>query len=371
MRLNLFMLRVISLFLVGAMLFSCARYSYFELPKKPQPTFEGRTLKLVYPEKPKEIFVFSNLKLNEQEISGTLIKLNTPLDMRNTNIITAYLRPGLVVPDSIITDFHLKLADINKMEVYDLNLGKSIIATTFYVAGLTFVASAFLFVVIMLTKESCPFIFCHNGEEFEFTGEIYSGAIFPNLERDDYLPLTCIQPKDGYYQLRMDNLAEEIQYTNLAELEVVDHPLGSSLYVDRKGNYHTVRQPVAPLMAQSGTNEDVLKLITAKDELKYCGDDFADESKPNDALDLLFAVPHGANNAKLVLKARNSIWLDKTLGQFLDMFGSRYDRWYARQSKPDTSLDPDWALKQGIPLSVYIKKDGAWTLFNDEKVTVP
>ncbi len=371
MRLNLFTLRVISLFLVGTMLFSCARYSYYELPKQPTPTFEGRTLRLYYPEKPNECYMFGNLKLTEQELSGTIYRPNAQPDGRDSNEISAYLRPGLVIPDSMLSDYRLNLSDINRMEVYDLNLGKSIIITTFSAVGIAFVAATILFLVALLTKESCPFIFCHNGEEFEFTGEIYSGAIFPNLERDDYLALTCIQPKDGFYQIRMDNLAEEIQYTNFAELEVVDHPLGSSVFVDRKGKYHTIRQAVAPLKAQSGTNEDVLNMLTARDEHKFCGDDLADKNSPYDALELQFAKPKGANNAKLVLKARNSIWLDKTLGQFLDMFGSSYDKWYARQSKPDKSLDPDWALKQGIPLSVYAKKNGAWQFIDYFPVVGP
>jgi len=35
----------------------------------------------------------------------------------------------------------------------------------------------------------------YNGDAFEFMGEIYGGAIFPTLERDDYMPLPNLKPK--------------------------------------------------------------------------------------------------------------------------------------------------------------------------------
>ena len=371
MRTNGIAARIISLLLAGLILSSCARYSYFDMPKEPAPTFEGRVLLLYYPELPTDCFQFSDLSLSEQQLSGKLERLPSIPKPTKRSVITAYLNSGLTIPDSLQTQFQLPLSDISRMEAYDVDLGKTILATTGLVAGISLVAALILYIVVILTKESCPFIYTFNGEEFEFIGEIYSGAIFPNLERDDYMALPFMKAKDGEYQLKMANQAEEIQYTNLAELSVVDHPLGTSLLADSKGKYHTLRDPQPPLSAVSGTNEDVLDLLKAKDEIKYLGDETDDPTCAKDAVVLQFAVPKAKQQARLVLRARNSIWLDHTMGQFLDMFGSRYDTWYARQSKPDAAMDPNWSLNQGIPLSVYLKRDGEWQLVDYFPVVGP
>lgn len=371
MRITKTFVRLICIFLIGSILNSCAKYAYFEVPKSPPPQFQGRILKLNYPEKPLETFYFSDLSIANEQISGTLIKSEVQVDPRSKYIYNVYLNPGTALPDSLPAQFQLPLAQISRMEVYDLDLGRTILASTLVFAGVSTVLAAIVFLIVLLTKESCPFIYAYNGSEFEFTGEIYSGAIFPNLERDDFLPLPNLQAREGQYQLKMDNLAEEIQYTNLAELQVVDHPKGTELFVDRQGTYFSVQEAVEPLSALSGSGDDALQLVSAKDEFSYKGDDTQDPKQSMDALHLKFDEPKDKANAKLILKARNSIWLDYTLGQFLDLFGKRYDRWYARQAKPDKSLDKDWALKQGIPLSVYVKQAGEWRYLDHFPVVGP
>jgi len=371
MRIAKTFVRLICLFLIGCVLNSCAKYAYFEVPKNPPPDFQGRVLRLNYPEKPFENYYFNDLSFANEQISGTLVRSAVTADPKSRYIYNVFLSPGTVIPDSLPAQYQLPLSQISRMEVYDLDLGRTIIASTLLFAGVGIVLSAILFVIVMLTKESCPFVYAYNGSEFEFTGEIYSGAIFPNLERDDFLPLPNLQAKDGQYQLKMDNLAEEIQYTNLAELQVVDHPKGTDLMVDRQGMFRTVKEPVLPLAALNGSGEDALPLVIVKDELSYKGDDTNDPKQSMDALHLKFAAPKDKSNARLILKARNSIWLDYILGQFLDLFGNRYDRWYARQSKPDKSLDKDWALNQGIPLSVYVKQAGEWKYLDHFPVVGP
>ncbi len=363
--------RLICLVLIGSILNSCAKYAYFNVPKSPVPDFEGRILKLNFPEKPLDAYYFSDLSYANEQISGTLIKSTIAATPRSKYIYNVFLNPGAAIPDSLPAEYQLPLERIGRMEVYDLDLGRTIIASTLLFTGVSVILSAILIVIVMLTKESCPFVYAYNGSEFEFTGEIYSGAIFPNLERDDFMPLPNLQPRERQYQLKMDNLAEEIQFTNLTELQVVDHPKGTRLLVDRQGTFHTITDPVMPLAALAGSGEDALPLVSKQDELSYRGDETQDPKHSMDALHLKFAAPKNKANARLILKARNSIWLDYTLGQFLDMFGNRYDRWYARQSKPDKSLDKDWALQQGIPLSVFVKQDGGWKYLDHFPVVGP
>jgi hypothetical protein len=56
--------------------------------------------------------------------------------------------------------------------------------------------------------------------------KLYGGAIFAPLERDDFMPLPNMVPTEEEYRLRITNELKERQYTNLAELWVVQHPAG-------------------------------------------------------------------------------------------------------------------------------------------------
>lgn len=361
----------ICLLLVACLLSSCVYRGYFETSKDYLPQFQGRTLRLHFPDKAQSGYYLSELSYSENSIKGILDKDVYAPDYNNAQVVNAYLQSGLVLPDHLPAVFELPVNSIDKLEIYDVDLGKTIFTTTLLIAGITTVLSIIILIIIALTKESCPFIYCFNGEDFEFTGEVYSGAIFPKLERDDYLPLPVLQPKDGAYQLKMANQAEEIQYTNLAELKVVDHPAGTELLVDHKGQFYTVRDAQIPTRAVSGMQEDVLPLLASKDNAKYQGDEVADPNCATDKVEMTFKLPDKADQARLVLKARNSIWLDYTLGQFLDLFGSKYDHWYASQNAKGKGLDPNWSLSQGIPLSVYIKEDGNWKYVDSFPVIGP
>ena len=70
---------------------------------------------------------------------------------------------------------------------------------------------------------SCPYIYANTANGFAFAGEIYSGAIYAPLERNDYLTLPQLIAENGNYKLKITNEQQEIQYTNLTELFVVDH----------------------------------------------------------------------------------------------------------------------------------------------------
>ena len=81
------------------------------------------------------------------------------------------------------------------------------------------------FVAIALaTKQSCPFIYSWNGSEYVFDAEPYGGAVTRGLERDDYSELENLRAENGLYRLMVTNEVPETQYTNLMELQVVDHP---------------------------------------------------------------------------------------------------------------------------------------------------
>ena len=362
--------RLVSLLLIACVLHSCIIRSHFVVPKETPPDFQGRYLRLIMDGSTQKDIYMTNLSLVNDHVSGIVKKLETKPNTNESQIITAYLKPQVVVPDSLPAVYALNISDVIKFEVYDVDLGKTVFLTTLTILGIAAVSFITVLIIVLLTKESCPFVYVYNGEDFEFTGEVYGGAIFPKLERDDWLALPTLKAKDGMYQLKLANQAEEIQHTNLAELWVADHLVGTELLLDSQGKYHTIRSPQAPLTAFSSLDDDVLPLLRDKDNVKYVGDNTLDTQRSTDAVLLSFSKPAQAKEAKLVLRARNSIWLDYTMGRMLDLFGGDYDAWYAFQSSTG-GFDTTWPARQGIPLAVYIKNGEDWSYLDSYPVVGP
>ena len=273
-----------------------------------------------------------------------------------TRQVHIYIDKTISMPDSLPGTLIVPFANIDKIEVYDTDVGK-VIFVTLGVIVLTF---AVISLIILLTKESCPFIYAFDGEYWQFSGEIYSGAIHPPLERHDYLPLPAVQAVDDKYKIKMTNEVHEIQYTNLAELIVLDHPPGSEALIDKYGKAHTLTRQKTAERAVNLNGEDIRKKIINRDDIFYTGSDITRESHVLDEIFLTFDRPKETDTAKLVVRAKNSLWLDYIYGQLYTLFGDYYQDFQQTQRSADPKQMEQWSLDQGIPLSVYIEKNGKW-----------
>ena len=256
---------------------------------------------------------------------------------------------------------------IQKVEVYDIDLGRTIAYTTLGIAG----TLGAIFLVILLTKDSCPFIYAYNGESYEFVGEIYSGAIHPPLERHDYLPIPNLQAIENEYKIQITNEIKEIQHTNMTELLVFDHPENVEVLIDKYGNTHTISNPELPLTSKTLDGSNIDSLLSSKDSLVYMSGIPDENSGDMDAVILTFDKPSGQDTGKLVIKGKNSFWLDYIHGQFSELFGERFDTWKEKQKKQSPEKMIKWSLDQGIPLSVYIETEHGWEFADYYNVVGP
>ena len=264
----------------------------------------------------------------------------------------------------------VSLENIKKIEVYDLRKGLTVLSTTGLILGSGTVA-VFLFTILAgIYIFSCPSVYVYNGEEYVFTGEIYSGATFPPAERHDYLPLPGISEAEGTYRLKIANEDPEIDHTNLAELMVFDHPENTDVLVDKYGQVHTIKEPVAPETAVNLDDIPVDELIRSKDDTYYVGYDYSGD-RIWDGVVLSFPRPDNADTAKLILRAKNSMWLDYAYSHFLDQFGEVYTVWYEEQKKAPASEMEQWQREQGIVLSVYVERHGEWEYADSFNVIGP
>jgi hypothetical protein len=249
---------------------------------------------------------------------------------------------------------------IKKIEIYDKDTGATTASWAFSALGVAAGAFGVLLVIIALTKSSCPFVYAYNGNDYLFSGEIFSGATQPGLERDDYMPLPGAASSEGAYSVRLTNEVHEIQSVNLARLLIVDHPADLSVLIDKTGKIQTYRQPSVPVTAENCAGKDILDRIGKKDSLNFSGNPQDVGKDGVETIIMKFVKPHDCESAKLLIRAKNSFWLDVLFTKFHMLFGERYNAFAEKQESASADKLNKFLLDQKIPLSVYVEKDGKW-----------
>jgi hypothetical protein len=269
--------------------------------------------------------------------------------------------PGISIPTKAV----------EKIELYNPAKGSTVASWIFSGLAIGVLVFTVILVIVALTKESCPFIYVFDGSTPKFIGEIYSGAIYPSVERDDYLPLPGPYPQQEDYTIKMTNEVHEIQYTNLIELNVFDHQNDMNVLVDKYGNYQTISDLQMPVEATNLKGRNILEILSAEDSLSYYSDENIKDPAFSDGVVLKFKRPADANTAKLVVKAKNTFWLDYIFARFHELFGKEYDCWVEKQTADLSKKMKNWAVEQKIPLLLYIEKNGKWQFIDYFNVVGP
>ena len=248
------------------------------------------------------------------------------------------------------------IGDIDKVEVYDRQTGALILQ---YVGGAVVFAGV-AFIIFLLTKSSCPFVYTLNGTDYNFRGEIYGGAIAPNLERDDYMPLPGFAPVDSVFKLKITNELKERQYTDVAELLMVEHSENIEVLMDSYGNPYSLEHPVAPSSAQTDSGNDYLTEIQTQDEVAFQFFDETDENNDFSGIDLNFISTASTNQMKLVLHLKNTVWLDHMFERFGALMGDKYNRIASKQNSTPSEQKIQWSKDEGIMLAIKLKTANGW-----------
>jgi hypothetical protein len=272
------------------------------------------------------------------------------------NEVHLYLKEFAIVDNNQVT---IPVSSIDKIELYDKDTATTVGSWVLGAIGITAGSFAVFLIALAIFKESCPFIYTWDGENYHFAGEIYSGAIHQPLERNDYLKLPTY-PNQQIYTLKITNEVREIQHTNLMELLVVDHPEDATILFDKYGKVATLNKPVVPLSATNLAGDKVTASLITKDDQCYQNKSTGGTLPLKDEVILEFPDKGSSNIAKLAIRAKNSILLDYMLGRFHNLFGSAYKGYMKKQQKSSGEQMRQWILDQGIPLSLYIERMGKW-----------
>lgn len=356
-------------------------YNYFRIRSSEKPSSEaitplvdaGKTIVIHFNEKK---WLLNDIQINNNIISGSIEEYQKTPTIRplKPNGPNRYLTRASENQRYLLNEVHLYLdefaktennqvsipvSSITKIDIYDKDTASTV--GSYFLGGVGITASAILVlaVIVALTKQSCPFIYTSDGNNYQFAGEIYSGSIHKPLERNDYLKLPTY-PDQSVYTLKITNEVREIQHTNLLELLVVDHPDNTSVLADKYGNLHSISQAIPPKSAISFDGKNVTDQLTAKDDQFYQSGTTETNLPQKDGVILEFPNPEKAQTAKLAIYAKNSIILDYMIGQFHESFGNVYDTYMKKQQNAPEAKMRQWALDQGIPLSLYIERNGQW-----------
>ena len=331
---------------------------------------------------------FINITVNDESIEGTLSELagHNRYKSVNPDHSNRYLKRASSDESYVLDEVHiyvsgysekesgkisLPIKDIQKIEVYDKDTGATTASWIFSALGVTIGVLGVIFVILLLTKSSCPFVYAWDGTDFIFTGEIFSGATQPGLERDDYLPLHRISPSEGKYKLKLTNEVYEIQSLNSARLICIDHPADISVLIDKYGTPATFHIPLPPAMATNSSGKDILQIISTKDTLNYSGDETGDGKDGIEEIIMKFPKPLNCATGKLVIRAKNSFWLDILFMRFHKLFGEKYNTFAANQESASGEDLKRFLLEQKIPLSVYLERDGKWQFTDNFNIAGP
>ncbi len=366
---------------------------YFKVNTKQNPAPEtianleeqGKNFILHFNDK---IWKLNNVALTDKNLSGEVSETGdfNSRPVVNTQKPNRYYKKANLNQSYLLKEVHLYVdeliqyennkitipsSSISKIEIYDKDTATTTGSWILGALGISASVVLILAILVAIFKESCPFIYTHNGEEYNFAGEIFSGAIQPGLERHDYLLLPDLKPNNDEYLLKVTNEVKEIQHINLMELKVFDHAEGVNILMDKYGKVHTFLEPVLPNKAETSEEQEVLSLLDKKDTYAYLFNDLADSEYAFSEVVLTFNKPENAKSGKLILRAKNSLWIEHVFSGFHDMFGGKYKAFDKREAKKPAEELRTLMFEQGFPLRVYIDKDGEWVLQDFYEIAGP
>jgi hypothetical protein len=215
-----------------------------------------------------------------------------------------------------------------------------------------------LLIIVLAIACNCPHVYLQNGETFEYTNTLFTGAVSEKLERFDYKELQDFNPDKRSLFMQIKNEDNEKQFTNLLGLKVAYHDPSFQVMTDKNGNLYSISSPTKPIHTVDQEDTDQLTSIASDDE-SY----FSFDSRTKNGLvstDLKFSKPSDASNAKLILNLKNSEWAGYIHQKFLENLGTYQKDWVQSNSKKTTEQQQQALKKGGVPLVIYVKKRNKW-----------
>ena len=255
----------------------------------------------------------------------------------------------------------ISLNDILKLEMYQHNTTHSNRSTTAIVILVSPVVTAAGLLVAALIICNCPYVYSEEGNLSSFEGNLFTGSIYPPLERMDYIPLSANALTDVDLKLTIANENEEILNINQLSLLTVKHEPGVKVLIDQAGIPHTISNPFQPIKSTSFNRYDHTDDLLYADGLAF---DFGDPeihpiSKMSE-IDLVFDKKVDVDEGKLILKVKNNNWGGFIHEEVSSMLGRKFEWFHKKAAKRSHKEMKELMRKDGLLMSVSIFRDGSW-----------
>lgn len=250
----------------------------------------------------------------------------------------------VTIPFTSITD--IKLLDKNR----GLNtVGNLLIAGTTAAAGLG---------IFLLIACSCPHNYTYDGENYHYNNTLFTGATAPNLERHDYKSLPDYHPENPGYKMLVKNEENELQFTNLMEMIIVNHSADVEIATDQKGAIYTIKQREKATNLTNDKGTDVSALLNESDDQPYLFDQVGEHDFSH--VFARFNVNANKEYAKLIVRSKNSNWGGLVYHSFAELMGENYEKWVKKNQKRTPEEAQKDIIEAGIPLIIEVKQNGSW-----------
>ncbi len=144
---------------------------------------------------------------------------------------------------------------------------------------------------------SSPYFYVWTGERFELVDSFHSTRTpLSGGEATDYILIeNAMAAKDGSYSILLSEERDESSYTDVVKLMVVDHAADVSVASDNDGNVMTYKDPYQPVSAVDDYGNDVLSLVSLKDNTGF-------HAYETESVTVDFGSLDTSNGARLVLR---------------------------------------------------------------------
>lgn len=263
-----------------------------------------------------------------------------------------------VVPSEPVERFaHMRrfnLDDATKIESYRVSpLKIAGLSTGLAIAGISLA-------MLLIVATSCPTVYVVDGAQATVAGEAYPGAIFRSVQRDDLLHLPGANGRT--LTVRMANNNPEIQYTDSAQVMLVEHASSQRALATHDGHPVLVEGSQTPSRAIDLDGNDMIERVRAIDDAVWQSDlDRAFLAKRRDlreGLVVTFEQPRG--NA-IEITAENTLWMSAVFHQGFSMLGGTFDKAINVANKAERAGIDSWRAREGADLRVEVLRDGEWT----------
>lgn len=222
----------------------------------------------------------------------------------------------------------------------------------------TLLSLSLLSVIIVGIACNCPHVYVQNGETFEYTNTLFTGAVSQGLERFDVKSIPDFNPSSNDLTMQIRNEDQEIQHTNLIQLIAAYHDPSFHVLTDQNGVLYSISKAQKAISTNDQDGKNLSAELSEKDGSAY---HFDSPSKNGMASSFLtFNQMEEGGNAKLILSVKNSDWAGLIHQEFNTALGNKHQQWTAKNRKKSGAKQNAELKNAGIPLQVYVKKNNKW-----------